>query len=228
MTIKQDITARRPTSRAPPRRQHSKGGALCPPWRAELAPSAISGYLLTETIQEKPFNYEAMPAPSTFVIMGVCGSGKSAVGGDLAALLGGRFDDADDFHSPEAREKMRGGTPLTDEDRLPWLRRLRQRIMEMRATFPGSTHVLACSALRAAYREILRGEDSDAELRIVLLDGSRELIASRLAERKGHYMPPALLDSQFSILERTPDLLAVPIEASPREIARSIVKAAQA
>lgn len=159
--------------------------------------------------------------PSTVVIMGVCGCGKTEVGRALAAVLDGMFEDADAFHTEEAKEKMRGGTPLTDEDRWPWLRRLRERIETVRET--GKPYVLACSALKAVYRERLRGEDGAEELVFVLLDGTRERIAERMAKRVNHYMPLSLLDSQLALLERTPDLLAVSIEPSVEEIAEAIV-----
>ncbi len=163
-----------------------------------------------------------MNLPKTIVVMGVSGAGKTEVGRALASLAGGVFEDADDFHSAEAKAKMRQGVALTDEDRGPWLERLRRRIL--RARDEGVLLVLACSALRAAYREVLRGDDGDAVLRFVLLDGEREVIARRLAARQGHYMPPSLLDSQLATLERTDDLIAVSIKPPPEGIAEGIVK----
>ncbi len=164
----------------------------------------------------------AMQLPETIVVMGVSGAGKTEVGRALASLTGGLFEDADDYHSEAAREQMRAGIPLTDEDRWPWLERLRARILAARASGEPAPLVLACSALRAAYREMLRGDDPASRLRFVLLDGSRELIGDRIRARRGHYMPPSLLDSQLAILERSGDLLAVSIEPSPPEIAREI------
>lgn len=160
--------------------------------------------------------------PKTIVVMGVSGSGKTEVGRAVAALVGGVFEDADDFHSPEAKAKMGAGTPLTDEDRWPWLARLRRRIEEVRAE--GRVYVLACSALRAVYREKLREKDATEVLRFVLLDGDRALIADRMGRREGHYMPLSLLDSQLATLERTDDLLAVSIEPGVEEIARGLVR----
>lgn len=154
--------------------------------------------------------------------MGVCGSGKSEVGQALARLIAADYADADDFHSPQAREKMRSGTPLTDDDRWPWLHRLRRHILDQRA--PNRHLVLACSALRAPYRHILRGNDSPRTLRFILLDGPRELIAARIQARQHHYMPPSLLDSQLALLERTPDLLTVSIEPPPAAIATHILQ----
>ncbi len=163
-----------------------------------------------------------MSLPDCIVVMGVSGAGKTEVGRVLADLADADFADADDFHSEEARAKMRGGIPLTDEDRWPWLRRLRAHIERQRAQ--GRRLVLACSALRQAYREVLRGDDTPAVTRFVLLDGSRDLIASRLGARKGHYMPSTLLDSQLATLEHSGDLLAVSIEPAQSEIARDILQ----
>lgn len=154
--------------------------------------------------------------------MGVSGSGKSVVGRLLAEKLGGVFDDGDDFHPPANKAKMSTGTPLTDEDRWPWYAVLRQRITSLRGTTP--VHVLACSALKPAYRERLRGDDTDVDIAFVLLDGTRELISGRMAARQGHFMPLSLLDSQLATLEPTPDLIRVPIEAPPEQIVEDILR----
>ncbi|MEZ5387085.1 MAG: gluconokinase [Prosthecobacter sp.] len=165
-----------------------------------------------------------MPHPDlkTIIIMGVCGSGKSLVGGLLASKLDATFEDGDDFHPASNKAKMSAGTPLTDEDRWPWYATLRQRIEEMRHVTP--IYILACSALKHAYREKLQSHDSPETLRFVLLEGSQELIASRLEQRKGHFMPPALLSSQFATLEPTPDLIRVSIDRTPDEIAAEILR----
>lgn len=163
--------------------------------------------------------------PQTIIIMGVCGCGKSLVGSSLAQRLGGIFDDGDDFHPPANKAKMASGTPLTDEDRWPWYAALRARILAQRASAP--VHVLACSALKKIYRDRLRGDDPEGKVAFVLLDGTRELISTRLAQRKGHFMNPALLDSQFSTLELTPDLLRVPIDGSPEHIVSEIIQRLQ-
>jgi gluconokinase len=160
--------------------------------------------------------------PTTIVVMGVCGCGKTEVGRAVAEKVNGVFEDADGFHTEEAKAKMGAGVPLTDEDRWPWLERLRGRIEAVRVE--GKTYVLACSALREVYRETLRAGDEEEELRFVLLDGSRELIAERMGRRVGHYMPLSLLDSQLAILERSEDLLAVLIEPSVEMIANEIVE----
>jgi len=144
----------------------------------------------------------------------------------MAASVGGVFEDADDFHSVENKAKMRAGTPLTDEDRHPWYQRLRERILEMRTQTP--VYVLACSALKADYRRRLRADDGPETIAFVHLKGSRELIFSRMSARQGHYMPVTLLDSQFAILEETPDLISVSIDATPDEIASSALQAVEA
>lgn len=159
----------------------------------------------------------------TIIIMGVCGCGKTSVGRIIAGQLHGVFEDADDFHTDAAKDKMRASMPLTDEDRWPWFERLRARILELRGKTP--VHVLACSALKAVYRDRLRGDDTPELITFVLLDGSFELIHSRMKLRKGHYMPVSLLESQFAILEKTEDLVSVSIEGSPEEIAAEVMKA---
>ena len=164
----------------------------------------------------------SVSCPKTIVVMGVSGSGKTEVGREVARLLDGLFEDADDFHSVEAKAKMGAGSPLSDEDRWPWLARLRRRVEEVRGE--GKVYVLACSALRAVYREKLRAADGTNDLRFVLLDGERDLIAERMGRRKGHYMPLSLLDSQLAILERTDDLMAVSIKPTVKEIAQGLVQ----
>ena len=156
--------------------------------------------------------------PHTVIIMGVCGCGKTLIGEGIAAAVNGVFEDADDFHTDAARAKMRSGKPLTDEDRWPWFDKLRARIEEMRGITP--CYVLACSALRHSYRERLRATDLADALRFVFLEGSFELIESRMAKREGHYMPLALLRSQFAILEvpTADEALIVSIDDDPEAI----------
>jgi gluconokinase len=135
--------------------------------------------------------------PCALVVMGVSGSGKSTIAEHLAARLGWRYVDGDLFHPPSNVAKMSAGHPLSDEDRWPWLRAIAAEIDELLAA--GISSVVACSALKRVYRDILvHGRD---DIRIVMLDGTKELIAKRLAARKGHFMPPGLLDSQFRTLE---------------------------
>lgn len=130
--------------------------------------------------------------------MGVSGSGKTTVGRALAAALGAEFIDGDDLHSPEARAKMEAGHALTDEDRRPWLDRIGGRLAQ--GLQAGRGAVLACSALRRAYRDRLRAVAGD-RLRFVYLKADLELMRKRVAARKGHYMPASLVDSQFATLE---------------------------
>ncbi len=153
------------------------------------------------------------------VLMGVSGSGKTTVGKALAADLGWAFVEADEFHSPANVEKMRAGTPLTDDDRRPWLRDLRGRIDE--ACRRDEDAVLACSALKAEYREYLeRGCPTD--VRYVYLRASEDLIRRRLEDREGHFMNPALLESQFEILEPPEDAVRVDAAPPPGVIAAEI------
>jgi gluconokinase len=131
------------------------------------------------------------------VMMGVSGSGKTTIARGVAQRVGWRLVEGDDYHPPANVAKMHAGTPLTDEDRLPWLRALAREIDAMRER--GEQAIVACSALKRSYRDILIGARKD--LVLVYLQGSKELIAARIAARKGHFMPPALLDSQFATLE---------------------------
>jgi gluconokinase len=135
--------------------------------------------------------------PCALVVMGVSGSGKSTIADALAKRLGWRYEDGDKFHPASNVAKMSAGQPLTDEDRWPWLQAIADEIDRICAK--GEHAVVACSALKRAYRKILVHGRSD--VRIVFLDGTEALIAGRLAARKGHFMPPGLLTSQFKTLE---------------------------
>lgn len=141
------------------------------------------------------------------VVMGVSGSGKSAAGSALAARLGWKFFDADDFHPPQNVERMRAGIPLTDADRELWLAHLRD-LLE-RTDLGDENAVLACSALRRHFREQLRAAARD--VRFVYLRGTFELIELRLRARQGHFMPAALLKSQYDALEEPEDALVVDV-----------------
>ena len=135
--------------------------------------------------------------PCALVVMGVSGSGKSTIAEHLAARLGWKYVDGDLFHPASNVAKMSAGHPLSDEDRWPWLQAIAGEID--RVYVAGRRAVVACSALKRAYRDILvHGRD---DIRVVYLDGTPALIANRLAARKGHFMPPGLLDSQFKTLE---------------------------
>jgi gluconokinase len=129
--------------------------------------------------------------------MGVSGSGKSTIGEALAKRLSWRYEDGDKFHPAGNVAKMAAGQPLTDEDRWPWLRAIADQIDRLSAV--GVRSVIACSALRRVYRDILVHGRQD--VRLVYLNGTQALIADRLSRRKGHFMPPGLLTSQFNTLE---------------------------
>jgi gluconokinase len=132
------------------------------------------------------------------VVMGVSGTGKSSVAASLACVLGVPWIDGDDLHVPEAVARMRGGVPLGDEDRWPWLERIGARLSDEAAAPTGV--VVACSALKRAYRDRLRA--AAPGVHFVCLDGPRALVRHRLEARSGHYMPPALLDSQLQSFEK--------------------------
>ena len=158
-------------------------------------------------------------------MMGVAGSGKSVIGAALAGALGIEFVEGDQYHSAENVERMSRGIPLTDDDRAVWLRSLAARIREAREA--GTGLVISCSALKRSYRDILRSEASD--LRFVFLKGERALIAERIATRRGHFMPPSLLDSQLDALEEpSPDEKAwvCDIRKSPEDLVAALVESA--
>jgi len=131
------------------------------------------------------------------LVMGVSGSGKTTVAKALAEHLGWRFQEGDALHPPQNVAKMSAGTPLSDADRWPWLAAIAAVIDGWRAA--GVSGIVTCSALKRAYRQVLVGDRAD--VRLVYLAGSKALIAGRMAARKGHFMPAALLDSQFATLE---------------------------
>lgn len=148
--------------------------------------------------------------------MGVCGCGKSTVGEALAQAIGCRFLDADDFHPQANVDKMASGIPLTDEDRWPWLDAIALELARILAD--GEHGVLACSALKEAYRQRLKRA---GDVRIVYLKGDQATIAARLASRQHKYMPPTLLPSQFAALEEPADALVVDIrEPVDRQVER--------
>jgi gluconokinase len=160
--------------------------------------------------------------PCALVVMGVSGSGKSTIADKLAERLSWSYVDGDKFHPASNVAKMSAGHPLTDEDRRPWLQAIADEID--RVCGAGQHAVIACSALKRAYRDILVHGRND--VRIVFLNGTQELIASRLALRKGHFMPPGLLASQFRTLEPPgPDEnpVTVSIDASVEAIIDDIV-----
>ena len=154
------------------------------------------------------------------IVMGVSGVGKTTVGQRLAGALGWRFRDADELHPPENIAKMSAGLALGDEDRWPWLERLRELIRG--ALESGEELVLACSALKRTYRERLTVEP--ARQRWVHLEAPPELIARRLAERRGHYMPATLLESQLAALEAPEEALRVDVSAGPDVVVATILQ----
>ena len=161
---------------------------------------------------------------AAIVVMGVSGAGKSTVGKLIAARLDCPFRDADSFHPRANIEKMRRGEPLTDEDRWPWLQAIAAWIAEHRAA--GTTCVVTCSALKRVYRDIVTNKQS-SDVRLVYLKGGFDLIESRLKARKGHFMPPGLLRSQFDALEEPgadERAITVAIDATPDEIADSAME----
>jgi gluconokinase len=157
------------------------------------------------------------PGPSILVVMGVSGSGKTTIGERLAARLGWPYQEGDALHPPANVAKMHSGTPLDDADRLPWLQTIAAHIDEWRAK--GSPGILTCSALKRRYRDIIIGDRPD--VRLVYLKGSKDEIGGRLADRQGHFMPAALLKSQFEALEEPgPDErpITVSVDGTPDEI----------
>jgi len=165
----------------------------------------------------------AITKPVVIVVMGVSGSGKTTVAALLSAALGYQFQEGDDLHPRGNVEKMQAGTPLTDADRMPWLRKIAEKIDDWRVR--GESGVVTCSALKQSYRTIIIGDRAGVTL--VYLKGSYDLIRRRLAARHEHFMPVALLDSQFAALqEPTPDEhpITVDIGTKPFEIVAEIVR----
>jgi gluconokinase len=161
-----------------------------------------------------------------YVMMGVCGAGKTLIGSALARELGLEFLEGDALHPPENVKRMAAGIPLTDDDRQGWLLAIAVQIRE--AKNAGRGLVVSCSALKRMYRDLLRAQ-GDADVRFVYLAGSRELIATRLANRRGHFMPSSLLESQLATLEEpSPDEQAwvCDISEEPDAIVANLLKRA--
>ena len=169
----------------------------------------------------------ALPARTTLVVMGVSGSGKSEISQAVATALGWRHIEADHFHPPENVERMRAGIPLSDEDRRHWLDALCEQMLAAQAV--GECFVLACSALKRAYRDRIREQAGD--VCFVFLDGSFELIQKRMQQRVGHYMQPGLLDSQFQTLEKPEadetDVIHLPITEPVQDMVMQALTALQ-
>jgi gluconokinase len=161
-----------------------------------------------------------------YVIMGVAGSGKSTIGPELARALHVDFVEGDDLHPPDNVQRMAAGIPLTDDNRRGWLIRIADRLRDAKRTGVGL--VVSCSALKRIYRDLLRSVGA-ADIRFVYLAGSRELLAERMAIRRGHFMPPSLLESQLAILEEpSPDERAwvYDIRETPDVIVADLVRRA--
>lgn len=157
--------------------------------------------------------------PIVIVVMGVSGAGKTTIGRLVAERLSAAFEEGDDYHPPENVAKMHAGMPLDDADRGPWLARLNREIGAwIRA---GRKTVLACSALKASYRDRLKGGQDGVAF--VFLKGTEASIGERLAKRTGHYMPASLLASQLATLEEPADALVVKTDGTPEEIAGLVV-----
>ncbi|HEY6266642.1 MAG TPA: gluconokinase [Candidatus Acidoferrum sp.] len=153
------------------------------------------------------------------LLMGPAGSGKTTVGELLAAQLGWEFVDGDSFHSPANIEKMAHGIPLDDNDRIPWLNSIREAMEQWIAQ--RRNVVLACSALKRSYREILQ---FSPDVKLVYLKGSYELLRQRLHSRQGHYATEQLLASQFADLQEPADAITIDVSRSPEEIVAEIRK----
>ena len=172
----------------------------------------------------KPAKDASTPAPAAVIVMGVSGCGKSTIGALLALRLRWEFEDADWLHPASNVDKMHSGIPLTDEDRWPWLKAVAGWIDKTRRS--GMHGVVACSALKRSYRDILIGDRGD--VRLVYLKGDEALIARRIAIRHEHFMPRSLLHSQFEALEEPgPDEkpITISIEPQPPEIVARILSA---
>ena len=152
--------------------------------------------------------------------MGVAGCGKTTVAKLFAQKSGATFYEGDDFHPPENIAKMRAGIPLTDADRESWLRALSEIIV--RSLAANELTAITCSALKSKYRKQL--QNGDPRVRFVHLTGPRDLIEARLKKRSGHFMPPALLDSQFAILEPPADALTFDCEQPPEKIVAELIQ----
>jgi gluconokinase len=157
------------------------------------------------------------------ILMGVTGSGKTTIGTRLAALERWEYAEGDDYHSEANKAKMHAGIPLTDADRAPWLATLHEVLLGWHRS--GTSGVLACSALRQAYRDELSDGIPSAELRFVLLEVPKDVLQARMAQRKGHYMSPALLDSQIATLETPRDAIRVAGDLPPDQVVQEIVAA---
>lgn len=155
-----------------------------------------------------------------YILMGVSGAGKTLIGQKLSAKSGIPFYDGDDFHPPENVAKMQSGNPLNDDDRKPWLEILGQKISDWNKE---GDAILACSALKKRYRELLRRESSKKEITFIYLKGPKSLIAERISDRSDHFMPEELLESQFEALEEPDQCITVSIDQPPDAVVNTII-----
>lgn len=159
-------------------------------------------------------------APFIIIIMGVAGSGKTTIGKLLAAETSFSFYDGDNFHTGVALSKMSGGTALSDDDRAPWLQAIRDHISRLKQK--DEQAIIACSALKKSYRQVLRNGNNN--ITFIYLKGSRSIIAERIKKRTNHFMPPGLLESQFETLEEPRNAMVVDISKEPAQIIQYIIK----
>jgi gluconokinase len=155
------------------------------------------------------------------ILMGVTGSGKTTVANELVAITGWKYAEGDDYHSEANRGKMHAGIPLTDEDRIPWLASLHEVILAWLRN--GESGILTCSALKQWYRDLLVKDVRTSAYRFVLLDVPVATLETRMENRRGHYMNPALLDSQLQTLEMPHDALRVDATEPPKIVAAKIL-----
>jgi gluconokinase len=160
------------------------------------------------------------------IVMGVTGAGKTTVGRALSSLTGWPFAEGDDYHSEVNKQKMHAGIPLDDEDRKPWLESLHQLLLGWFRS--GSSGILACSALKQSYRDMLVEGMPPNAYRFVLLEAPRAVLEERLHQRAGHYMNPALLDSQIATLETPGDAIRMPDLQSPEDVAKNLLQSLNA
>jgi gluconokinase len=159
--------------------------------------------------------------PQAVILMGVAGSGKTAVGMQVAQKLDWIFLDADNFHPPANIEKMKHGIPLNDEDRAPWLQRLRDELQHQ--TAEGHSVILACSALKESYRRVLRDEVSPPTF--IYLDVDPETIQNRLQHRTAHFFPKELMESQFAALEKPKDAIIIDARKPLADVVDHVIEA---
>lgn len=164
-------------------------------------------------------------AATSIIVMGVSGSGKSTIGAELARALKIKFIDGDDLHPRANIEKMAAGHPLNDDDRAPWLQRINDAAFSFTHKQEGG--VIVCSALKKAYRDAIRRDNQN--MVFVFLDGDQAMISERMRQRKGHFMKPGMLDSQFAALQRPgddeADVVTISIAPPVEEVVSNICQA---